>query len=299
MRHAILGAGGIGGFIGAILSAGGEDVVAVVRPAAVSTTPSRFELDRGAAGVVSGTVSVVAALAEGDAAEVLWVATKATQLREALDSVRFARPRAVVPLLNGIDHIAELRARFGEAVVPATIAVGVEKAAPGRFVESSAFASIDVAERGRAVLSESAEIFRRFGVTVRFDADETTLLWRKLAVIAPLALTTSAALQPIGFVRDDPAWRARLEAAVVEVAAVARAAGANVPGENARMLLFAAPPILKSSMLRDLEAGRPPEIDAIAGAVIRASERHGVPVDTIRSLAAEASEHAERNAARA
>jgi 2-dehydropantoate 2-reductase len=83
---------------------------------------------------------------------VLWIATKTYQLETALEVVR-TLPGCVVPLLNGVDHVAVLRARFGrEHVVPGTIAVEAEKIAPGRFIQRSPFVLLNLAASGEPLL---------------------------------------------------------------------------------------------------------------------------------------------------
>jgi 2-dehydropantoate 2-reductase len=230
---------------------------------------------------------VVASLKQGEEVDVLWITTKATQLQDALVSVKSARPRAVVPLLNGIDHIAVLEQIFGSnVVIPATIAVEAEKIAPGRFRQSSPFVNLAIAERGRQVLSKSTAVLGRFGVDIRFEPNDVTLMWKKLAVLAPFALVTAAARKPIGFIRDEPSWRARYEAAVRDVVSVARAAGASIDDEPQQAFIQRAPATMTSSMYKDIMAGRKPELDAIAGAVIRAADKYGIAVPMVRELAA-------------
>jgi ketopantoate reductase len=83
-----------------------------------------------------------------EAVDVLWIATKTYQLETALRAVQ-ATPICVVPLLNGVDHVAVLRSRFGrERVVPGTIAVEAEKAAAGRFVQRSPVVRFNLAASG-------------------------------------------------------------------------------------------------------------------------------------------------------
>jgi 2-dehydropantoate 2-reductase len=108
-------------------------------------------------------------------------------------------------------------------------------------------------------------------------------MWSKLVRLAPLALTTSVAERPIGFIRSDPHWRAVLETAIRETAAVANADGAEIDPEGPLAELNTAHPTLSSSMQRDLAVGRPPEL-AIPGAVLRAARRHGLECPTIAGL---------------
>ncbi|MHB8146653.1 MAG: ketopantoate reductase family protein [Vulcanimicrobiaceae bacterium] len=280
-RHAVLGLGGVGGLISTMLSAGGESVAAIVRNGPQERLA--LTLERSERDAVHGTARLVTTL-EG-AVDVLWITPKATQLRDALRSVASLRPRSIVPLLNGLDHVALLREMFGrDAVVPATISVEAEKVEVGRFRQSSPFVNLVLAEAGRAVLARPAGILAEFGVDVRYVEDEQTLLWAKLAFLAPFALATSATGESLGFVRDHPEWRARLESGIHEVVAVARACGASLDARGALEFIERGKPGMRSSMLKDIEAGREPELDAIGGAVLRAAQAHGVPVPTMRDL---------------
>lgn len=285
MRHAILGAGGVGGFVGAVLAAAGEPVLLLLRPQSLAGHPETLTLE-SSLGNLTAPVRKAAALRE--AVDILWVTTKATQLEAALDLV--PNPllvRTVVPLLNGVDHVARLRARFGtEPVVPGTIAAELERASPGRIVHRSAFARFGFAAAGERRLAGAAEILTRFGCACRFDPDELTLLWRKLVMLAPMALNTTAASRSVGELWADPEWSERFEGAAREACLVARALGAQVDVEETVRTLRAFPAALRSSMQKDVAAGRPPELDAIAGPILRGGAAHGIPVPVTARLAA-------------
>jgi 2-dehydropantoate 2-reductase len=122
-------------------------------------------------------------------------------------------------------------------------------------------------------------------------------MWSKLARLCALALTTSASDHPIGHVRTDPRWRTALEGAVNETVAVANADGADLNAGDTLAELDAAHAELGSSMRRDIAAGRPTELDAIAGAVLRAGRRHGVRCPTVQWLAERVAVRAARTAA--
>jgi 2-dehydropantoate 2-reductase len=283
MRHAVLGAGGVGGFVGAVLAHGGQPVTLLLRPATLAVHPDTLTLESGF-GPVTAPVSRAASL-DTDV-DVLWVATKATQLEAALAAVPGpARPRMVVPLLNGIDHVERLRARFGTAVLPATIACECERTAPGWIAHRSPFARLAFLAADEDRIRPAADLLRGFGCDVAFLADEATLLWRKLVFLAPIALTTSAAGMTVGGVRDDPAWRERLDAAAREGCAVAVASGAAVDAALTLSTLASTPGNLRSSMSKDVAAGRPPELDAIAGPILRGGRRFGIPVPVTEQLA--------------
>lgn len=282
-RHAILGAGGVGGFVGAMLGAAGESVLLLLRPATFAVHPPQLALESPLGNL---RAPCQPRLSLTDPVDILWVAPKATQLSAALELVPDpSLARAVVPLLNGIDHVALLREVFGAGpVLPGTIAAELERAAPGRIVHRSPLARFGFVARGEPVLRAAAGIFTRFGCTSAFEEDETTLLWRKLSVLAPMALVTTAAGQSVGEVRDNPEWGPRLEAVVREAGAVATAEGARISIEHNLGFLRSAPAGLRSSMQKDVAAGRLPELDAIGGPILRAAKRHGLAVPVTEAL---------------
>ena len=285
LRHAVLGAGGVGGFVGAILAAAGERVLLLLRAESLAGYPATLTLDSPLGQL---TAPVIPAMTLQEEVEVLWVATKATQLEAALDAVpNPALARTVVPLLNGVDHVARLRSRFGaERVVPGTIAAELERTAPGWIVHRSSFARFGFAAAGEERLAGAVERLARFGCTCRFEADELTLLWRKLVMLAPMALNTTATGRAVGELWADPEWSRRFEAAAREACAVALALGAKVDAEETVRTLRGMPGALRSSMQKDVAAGRPPELDAIAGPILRGGKAHRIAVPVTAELVA-------------
>ena len=159
--------------------------------------------------------------------------------------------------------------------------------APGHVVQSSPFLRVDLAAEDlqlRGQLDTLAATLEHAGVPARVESSEAHVLWSKLVRLAALACTTSASGLTIGFIRSDPQWRAALEACIAEAAAVANADGGAVDPAGPLAELEAAHPGLGSSMQRDIAAGREPELDAIAGAVLRAARRHGLECPTIDRL---------------
>jgi 2-dehydropantoate 2-reductase len=286
MHHGILGAGGIGGLIGAVLAKAGEDVTLIVRPESLAQHPRKLSLDSAFG---KFTVPVSLAAQSGPALDVLWITVKATQLQSALASISAeTRIGAVVPLLNGIDHVQLLRERFGhDRVIPATIAVESERTAPGIIVHRSPWVRLNAATSGRPLLEKAFDEFRRFGFECNFVDDETTLLWTKLSFLAPLALSTTAAAGSIGAVLSDPTRKALFEACVREACAVGNASGAALDASAVLGNIGKLPPQMRSSMQKDVAAGYPPELDAIAGPILRGAEKHGLQVPATYALVAE------------
>ena len=284
MRHAILGAGGVGGLVGACLAHSGASVTMVVRAETLGQYPKTLRLESA-----FGNFTVdVALAAEVPPVDVLWITVKATQLESALSAVKNPQAaRAFVPLLNGIDHVALLRSRYGAGrVIPATIAVETERVSPGHIVHRSPFARLNVLSAGRDVLGGTVEQLQKMGFACSFIDDEPTLMWGKLVFLAPFALTTTAADKPVGEILADPEWRSQGVACVREACAVGVAEGAKVNPDKVLAGVAGMPRGMRSSMQKDVEQHKAPELDAIAGPILRGAKRHGIEVPVTAKLVA-------------
>jgi 2-dehydropantoate 2-reductase len=216
---------------------------------------------------------------------VVWVTTKATHLKEALKRLPEASvdDSIVVPLLNGLDHVELLRRRFGPTtVLPASITVESERVEPGRVRQLSPFASVRLSPAPRA--EDLRDELVDAGLAASVGESEASVLWGKLALLAPIALTTTSRGSELGGVVADPAWRRRLEGCVREVAAAAREDGVVLDPETLIAQIESTPPGVRSSMQKDREAGKPTEIDAIGDAVLRAAARHGLDAPVTQTL---------------
>ena len=284
MNHAILGAGGIGGLIGAILAHRGDSVTLLLRPETFARHPDHLWLEQPA-GEIKSTVHRAVKLDQP--VDVLWVTVKALQLESALRTLPpdGAGVGMIVPLLNGIDHVALLRSRYGhKRVVPGTIGVEAERMAPGHIVVRSPFVRMTLAAQGEAKLGGIAEIFRQAGFACEFHPNEQTMLWSKLSFLAPFALTGTASDKSIGEILDDPAWRARLESVIRETCNVANAEGANLDIAKPLAILGTFPATARSSMQKDVKAGRVPELDAIGGPIVRGGIKHRLETSVTSDL---------------
>jgi 2-dehydropantoate 2-reductase len=293
VQIAILGPGGVGGFLAAALAHAGKRVVVVGRGETVRLIArDGIAVDSVLLGDFVGHPAAVETLDE--AVDALIVATKATGLHDALDRIA-AEPGLVVPLLNGLEHMAPLRERFGDRVAAGTIRIEADRAQQGRVVHTSRFLRVDMAAddpRPRPAIEALAQDLRDARIPVELADSETQVLWSKLVRLNSLATLTSAHDAPIGRIRSDPELRAELEAVVRETVAVAVAEGARLEPERVIAELDATHPTLGSSMWRDIAAGRPSELDAIPGAVLRAADRHGLACPTLERLVLAISERA-------
>ncbi|WP_406009203.1 2-dehydropantoate 2-reductase [Streptomyces sp. NBC_00637] len=287
---AVLGPGGVGGLLAALLSRAGHQVTCL----AGEETAAALRADGirvGSTPFGDFTAPVAADTALRAPVDAVLITVKHTALDAALTRVpasALGTDTLLVPFLNGVEHPAALRARYRpDRIAPAVVRVESTRVAPGVIEHGSGFAEIDLT--GDAVprprLDALARALEEAGPTVRVLPDETAVLWAKMAFLAPLALLTTRHGLPLGEIRTR--HREELTALVEETAAVSRACGApaDPAGAMARYDSFA--PGTKSSMQRDAEAGRPLELDAIGGALLRAAERHGVAVPVATRLVRE------------
>ncbi|MBJ7903488.1 2-dehydropantoate 2-reductase [Streptomyces sp. DSM 110735] len=279
---AVLGPGGVGGLLAALLSRSGHRVICLAREnTAESLRKDGIQVRSHQFGEFTAPVEADTELREPVAA--CLVAVKRTALDAALSRVpaETLDNALLVPFLNGVEHPATLRARYDSAqVAPAAIRVESTRvsADPVVIEQGSPFVEVDLASATapRDRLDALAAALTASGVTTRVTGDETATLWTKLAFLAPFALLTTRYAAPLDVVLER--HRTELEALVAETAAVGRACGAPTDAERLLARYDAFLPGTKSSMQRDAEEGRPLELDAIGGALLRAAEARGVAV---------------------
>ncbi|MFF7595996.1 ketopantoate reductase family protein [Streptomyces mirabilis] len=289
---AVLGPGGVGGLLAALVARSGHRVICLAGDeTARALRTDGIRVRSGRFGDFTAAVEADTELREP--VDACLITVKHTALDAALERVRpeVLGDGLLVPFLNGVEHPATLRARYGAArVAPAVIRVESTRTAPGVIEHGSPFAEIDLTgesvPRGR--LDALAGVLAAAGPAVRVLGDEAATLWAKMSFLAPFALLTTRYGVALGEVRTR--HREELTGLVAETAAVSRACGAPADPAVALARYDAFPPDTKSSMQRDAEAGRPLELDAIGGALLRAADRHGVAVPVARGLVRELEE---------
>jgi 2-dehydropantoate 2-reductase len=294
MRIAILGAGGIGGYYGGMLARSGNDVSMLARGENLAALRQK-----GLEVRTPEESFVVAVKAEDDAKhfpplDCAIVAVKTYSLAEIAPAAQLLAQQGalIVPLLNGVD-IADRLIELGvpkHNVLGGLTTISVVRIAPGIFerrgqVQQIAIGEFDEAKpdagapaRGERV-QQIVAAFRIAGVDARVSTDIRADLWRKFAFLAPLAAACGLARSPIGRVRATPLGRLLLERGIREVVAVGRARGISLDENDVdRILKFcdSLPETNKPSLLYDLEAGRPTEIEDLSGAVSRIGRLAGI-----------------------
>ncbi|GJE03289.1 2-dehydropantoate 2-reductase [Methylobacterium isbiliense] len=279
---AIIGSGGIGGYLAGALARGGHRPTLCVR-----TAFDRLEVTEGGE---TRAVEVPVAADPAAVGPVRWVllTTKAQDIPGAAPWLAtLAGPGTTVAVIqNGVDHARRAAPYLppGAALLPTIIYCAVERTAPGRIVHhGGARMHVPADEQGGAF----AEIFAGSGFEIVREADFVTTAWRKLLSNAVANAITALTLRRMT-VFTEAAVQALARDLMTEVIAVARAEGARIAAEDGERILASYARMGRggSSMLYDRLAGRPLEHDFISGAVVEAAGRHGIDVPLNRAVLA-------------
>lgn len=295
MRIAVFGAGGVGGYFGGRLAEAGADVSFIARGKhlemmrerglRVSSIKGDFAIQSVRATDDPGTIGPV---------DAVLLCVKAWQIREAAEAMRplMGPETLVVPLENGVeapDDIAEVlgpgHAAGGLCRVLAFI-TGPGEIRHSAIEPSLAFGELDGRMTRR--VEQLREAFGRCrGVAVDVPAEIRVAMWTKFLFIAPVSGIGAVTRSPIGVFREIPETRRMLVAAFEEIVQLAASRGiALAPDAVQRTLAFTdgIPADGTASMQRDIMEGRPSELEAQVGAVVRLAERAGIEVPVHRHL---------------
>jgi 2-dehydropantoate 2-reductase len=284
----VLGPGGVGGTLAVRLALAGNRVICVARAETAEAIAQDGLTLEGQDETLRARPEAVQQLEAP--VELLIVAVKAFGLDDALGRIERAAVAGgvVLPLLNGLEHVDPIRARLGTGVAAGSIGrlEAYRRDATTIVQTSPAPPLVSVASDtcAPAVLARSVEALDVPGIEVRQLGSEKQVLWEKAARLVPLAAVTSVTQRSLGDLRADRDSRAQLLAAIEEACAVALADGVDVSVAAQWEMIEAMPPTLTTSTARDVAAGRPSEVDAIVGSVVRAGHRLGVPTATLGDL---------------
>jgi 2-dehydropantoate 2-reductase len=304
MRFCIVGSGAVGGYYGAKLVQAGHEVTFIARGAHLAAIRERGLTIKSQLGDFT-----VRAPAEDRAdrvppVDVAILAVKTYSNGEALPMLKtIVRDNGVaLTLQNGVDSVDEVGSILSpDRVVGGTTYVATALTQPGLIEQTGIHRQIVFGEVSRATAAVSDRVqqindaFTGADIVSEPVADARLPIWEKFCYLAPFAAFTGAARLPIGRLWLDQASRQMLVSAFGEVEAVARAEGVALPANVVdRIIAYvdSIPPTTRSSMLIDLQQGKPIEIEALAGAVVRRGARHQVPTPIMSALYAVLKPHA-------
>jgi len=286
VRIAIFGTGGAGGYFGARLAQAGEDVVFIARGPHLQAIR-----DHGLQVETPGGTFVVRATATDDPAEagvvdVVIVGVKAWQVTDAARAIQpmLGPDTVVLPLQNGVEAASQLQEVLGNTRVLGGLCGTVSfVAGPGRIRSVGATNFVKIGELSGAT-SERAErlrdVFARAGITAEIPPDIQVALWEKFLFVVSWGGIGAVARAPIGVLRDLPETRHLLEQAMREILNVARARQVALHDDivsKTMAFVDSLAPAATTSLQRDIADGKPSELDAWNGAVVRLGREAGVP----------------------
>ncbi|MFN8652569.1 MAG: 2-dehydropantoate 2-reductase [Gemmatimonadales bacterium] len=295
MRIAVFGAGGVGGYFGGRLAQAGADVTFIARGAHLAALRERGL----AVASIKGDFRLPQLRATDDPASVgpvdaVLLAVKAWQVAGACEAMRpmIGPDTIVVPLENGVEAPDEIARILGAAHAGGGLCrILAYLTAPGEIRHAAIQPSLAFGELDRR-MSPRVEALRQafaacHGVTVEVPPDIRIAMWSKFLFIAPVSGIGAVTRVPIGVFRQVPETRDLLVAAFEEIVQLAAALGVRLPGDAVQSTLAftdAIPLDGTASMQRDIMDGRPSELEAQLGAVVRLGERYGVAVPVHRFL---------------
>jgi 2-dehydropantoate 2-reductase len=296
MRFTIVGAGAVGGYYGAKLARAGHDVSVVARGAHLQAIRERGLAVKSPLGDFTARVRAEERPEDLAPADVAIFAVKAYSNAEAIPLLRRAvgERTTVLTLQNGVDSVDEVAKAVREAqVLGGSTYIATAIAAPGvieqtgthrRIVFGEVFGDCTrISPRVQAV----SDAFTAADIVSEPVADARVPIWEKFCYLAPFAAFTGGARLPIGPLWGDAATRPTFLAAVAEVEAVARAEGVPIEAGIVKRVagyLDDIPGATRSSLLIDLQQGRPIEVEALLGAVVRRAAGHGVETPIMAAL---------------
>lgn len=288
MRIAIVGVGGVGGYFGGRLAQAGADVTFIARGDNLVALRERGLYIES----IVGDAHIASVQATDDPSsigtvDIVLVATKTWQLDDAIEQMRplIGPETGVVPLLNGVEASDRLSLALGEDhTLNGICYIFVARTAPGVVRHSGIQPRIVFGERNnrRTARAEALrEWLERAGVRVTIPTDIDAEVWRKFVFGATTSGLGAVTRAPMGLLRELPETRPLFAQGMHEIVAVAQARGIALDESavtTALAQLDSLPYETTASMQRDMMAGRPSELEAQNGAVVRLGAAAGVPV---------------------
>jgi 2-dehydropantoate 2-reductase len=285
MRIAVIGAGAVGCFYGAMLLRAGHDVTLIGRPAHVDAINAQglyFESP-----IFTGFIPAKAAtdIADLTPPDLVLFAVKSGDTDETAAALKpVLKPDTIVlSLQNGVDNPQRLRAILSQTVIAAAVYVAAEMPAAGHVKHNG---------RGELVIGTSpqsdalAKLLSDAGVPTTIADDIDAVQWSKLINNCAYNALSAVAGIAYGEMFKVDGVPDIVTNAVVECMAVARASGVALPADllEKTLGLAASMPLQQSSTSQDLARGKPSEIDFLNGFIVRKGAEHGIPTPTNHAL---------------
>jgi 2-dehydropantoate 2-reductase len=296
MRIAIIGAGGVGGYYGALLTRAGHDVTVLARGEHLDAIRKSGIVIKDHNSNFAVPVKATDNADELRGAEWAMLAVKSYSVPEVAPVIAtLARNgTAIVPPLNGVTTAQNLEAAGvpRSQILGATTFMNAHKTAPGMIERLSRRERFAVGELDGTMSARAqaiAQAMQSTGGESLATREIVRELWQKFNMLCACAAACGMARSDLGTIRDTELGRLLIERAVREIAAVARAKHVPIPSnqeEDALAQIAALPASLKPSFVLDVERGGPTELDVLSGAVSKFGRETGVPTPVHDTAAA-------------
>jgi len=286
-KIAVMGAGAVGCYYGAMLARAGREVTLIARPQhveAVRRSGLRLET-RSFDERVRVQASADPQAVRGAELVLFSVKSPDTENAGAAMAPYVERDAAILTLQNGVDNAERLAKVLGREVLAAAVYTAVEMAGPGHVKHHG---------RGELVIGRGAatdavvRLFDGAGVPIEVSDNIAGVMWAKLIANCAYNALSAITQLPYGRLVQGAGIPEVMRDAVEECLAVARAAGVRMDGDlhEAVRRIAQTMPAQSSSTAQDLARGKPTEIDHLNGVVVRLGSAHGVPTPVNRTLLA-------------
>ena len=296
MKIAVMGTGGIGGYFGGrIAEKGNADVTFIARGAHMKAMQDKgLALKSELGDVLISPVKVTDTPAEIGPVDVVMFAVKLYDVETALEAIRplIGPDTAVISFQNGIgteNRIAEMLGAKHAVGGIAYIPIAIES--PGVIRHEGKMASIAFGELDGTLsdrLTRFNEICQEAGVKTRYTDNIREALWDKFVFLASFAGITATTRQTVGYVQQNPLAMDLFGAALREAITVAAAEGVSLSAETfdrTMKVVSGMASTAQSSMLTDLQAGKPLEVKWFSGELVRLSQKHDIATPVHQAFA--------------
>lgn len=285
MQIAIMGAGAVGSYYGALLARAGHAVTLIGRAAHVEAIHHKGLMLETASGRETFEVTASTSVSALKDAELVLFCVKSTDTETAGAAMApvLSDAAVVMSLQNGVDNASRLAAILGREVIPVVVYAAVAMAGPGHARHHG---------RGELALGASpmsetlARLFHDAGIPAKVSDNVIGMLWAKLVINCAWNAVSAIAQQPYGALRAiDGVWEMVL-AVVAECQAVAQVCEVTLPGDLPGAVLAIAESMAgqRSSTAQDLARARPSEIEHLNGFIVRQGQAHGIDTPVNHTL---------------
>jgi 2-dehydropantoate 2-reductase len=286
MKIAIFGVGAVGGYFGGRLAQAGEQVIFIARGKHLEALQANgLKVDSINGDFIVHPVQATDDPSEAGVVDAVIVGVKAWQVPEAAEAMRpMVGPQTfVLPLQNGVDAPSQLAAVLGaEHVLGGLCGLMSFIVGPGHIQHAGIDPFVNFGELYNHASDRTKKLLEAFvqaNVTTEIPPDIQVAMWRKFLFIVSVSGMGAITRSPMGVFRKLPETRKMLEQVLQEVFQVARAHHVNLPEDAvsaALAFIDGLPEGGTASMQRDIMEGRPSELEAQNGAVVRLGKEVGV-----------------------